>query len=51
VGDGEEVMEAYEKLISLQDGEEKESLKKHMKDYCSLDTLSLVKILEVIKKS
>ena len=50
IQNGEQVMLAYEELISMEEGEDKENFKKDFVEYCSQDTMAMVKILEVLRK-
>ncbi|MGJ8588500.1 MAG: DUF2779 domain-containing protein [Yoonia sp.] len=49
VASGTDAMEAWGRLISLSDENEKGELKKELFAYCKLDTLAMVRILEVIE--
>ncbi len=50
VANGTDAMEAFSKIIELEDISEKTQLKKDMLAYCKLDTLAMVKIFEKINE-
>ena len=49
VQNGSHAMNAFASLGSLND-EEKQKLRKSLLEYCKLDTLAMVKVLEILKK-
>lgn len=48
VADGMAAMQAYRDMCALESGEELERLRSAMLEYCRLDTLAMVRILEVL---
>ena len=46
IADGEMAMLAYARLSGMIDGDEKKKIRKHLLEYCGLDTLAMVKIWE-----
>jgi len=48
VQDGTMAMSAWEKMLEVDDGEERQKLRKNLLDYCKLDTWAMVKIFEII---
>ena len=50
VSDGAMASDAWLKMITMEDSEEIEKARKALLEYCGLDTLAMVKILEKIKK-
>ena len=50
VASGTDAMEAWQRLVNLQAGEEKEELHKTMLAYCELDTLAMVRIFEFMEE-
>jgi len=50
VASGTDAMEAWQRLVNLQSGEEKDELHKTMLAYCELDTLAMVRIFEFMEK-
>jgi hypothetical protein len=50
VSDGAMASDAWLKMITMEDVEEIENSRKALLEYCGLDTLAMVKILEKIKK-
>ena len=50
VASGTDAMEAWQRLISLPSGKEKDALRKSMLEYCELDTLAMVRIFEFIEE-
>ena len=50
IQNGEQVMLAYEELLKMMPGEEKEKRKEDFVNYCAQDTMAMVKILEVLRK-
>ena len=49
VASGTDAMEAWQRLISLPPGQANKNLRKSMLEYCKLDTLAMVRILEFMK--
>ena len=49
VQNGSQAMNAFARLGSLND-EEKQKLRNSLLEYCKLDTLAMVKVLEILKK-
>ncbi|MFU8773114.1 MAG: DUF2779 domain-containing protein [Anaerolineales bacterium] len=49
IADGMAAMQAYHDMCEMQPGEELDQLRKAMLDYCRLDTLAMVKILEELQ--
>jgi hypothetical protein len=50
IKDGGSAMEAYYKMCLLEDSAEIERIRKSLLDYCRLDTLAMVKILDSLRK-
>lgn len=50
ISDGAQAMFMYEQMINLEDGEEKEKIKKDLLAYCGLDTIAMYEILKVLRK-
>ena len=50
VASGTDAMEAWQRLVSLPLGKEKDELRKSMLEYCELDTLAMVRIFEVMEE-
>jgi hypothetical protein len=50
VASGTGAMEAWQRLVNLQSGEEKDELHKTMLAYCELDTLAMVRIFEFMEE-
>ena len=50
VASGTDAMEAWQRLVNLQSGEEKDELHKTMLAYCELDTLAMVRIFKFMEK-
>ncbi len=50
IADGMAAMQAYRDMCALEPGEELERLRRAMLKYCRLDTLAMVRILEVLDK-
>ncbi len=50
IADGMAAMRAYEKMCGLEPDEELDTLRQAMLEYCRLDTLAMVKILETLQK-
>ena len=50
ITDGMAAMQAYHEMCTLEPGAELERLRKAMLEYCALDTLAMVKILEAMVK-
>jgi hypothetical protein len=50
VSDGAMASDTWLKMITMEDPEEIEKLRKALLEYCELDTLAMVRILEKIKK-
>jgi hypothetical protein len=48
VSDGGMAMEAYARMCKAEDPEESARIRKALLDYCSLDTLAMIRILEVL---
>ena len=51
VQNGGEAMQTYAKLSTMEDKQEVQRLRKALLEYCKLDTLAMVKVLEKLKKS
>ena len=51
VASGTDAMEAWQRLVNLQPGEEKDELRKTMLAYCELDTLAMVGIFGFIHQA
>ncbi len=50
VANGTDAMEAWQRLVSLPKGSQKNELRKSMLEYCKLDTLAMVRIFEIMEK-
>ena len=50
VANGTDAMEAWQRLVSLPKGSQKNELRKSMLEYCKLDTLAMVRIFEFMEK-
>ena len=50
VANGTDAMEAWQRLVSLPKGSQKDELRKSMLEYCKLDTLAMVRIFEIMEK-
>ena len=50
VANGTDAMEAWQRLVSLPKGSQKDELRKSMLEYCKLDTLAMVRIFEFMEK-
>ncbi len=50
ISDGMAAMRAYNKMCALEPGEELDALQRAMLEYCRLDTLAMVRILEALQK-
>jgi hypothetical protein len=50
VANGTDAMEAFSKIIELEDNSKKTKLREDMFDYCKLDTFAMVKIFEKISE-
>ena len=50
VENGTDAMEAWQRLVSLPKGSQKNELRKSMLEYCKLDTLAMVRIFEFMEK-
>ena len=50
IADGMAAMRAYHKMCELAHGDEFDNLRRAMLEYCRLDTLAMVKILEALQK-
>ena len=48
VQEGGTAMVEYARMIALPDGEEKESIRKNLLEYCKLDTQAMVEIHKVL---
>jgi hypothetical protein len=51
IADGRAAMQAYREMCSLEPGEDLERLRIAMLEYCRLDTLAMVRILEVLAET
>ena len=51
ISDGNMAMDAYYRMCSETDPDETEKIRKELLEYCRLDTLAMVKILEKLKMS
>jgi len=51
IQNGGDAMQAYPKLATIKDKEEVKKLRGALLEYCKLDTLAMVKVLEKLKKS
>ena len=49
VANGTDAMEAWQRLVSLPKGSQKNELRKSMLEYCKLDTLAMVRIFEFME--
>lgn len=47
---GGEAMQAFAQLVSMEDPEHKKRMRQSLQEYCKLDTLAMVKILEKLKE-
>ncbi len=50
ISEGGSASRGFEELKELEDGQEKETLRENLLEYCKLDTWAMVKILEKIKE-
>ena len=50
VANGTDAMEAWQRLVSLPKGSQKNELRKSMLEYCKLDTLAMARIFEFMEK-
>ena len=50
VANGTDAMEAWQRLVSLPKGSQKDELRKSMLEYCKLDTLAMARIFEFMEK-
>lgn len=51
ISDGGMAMEAWHRMCAVQSKEELVAVRKNLLDYCVLDTLAMVRLLEVLEKS
>lgn len=49
IGEGGSAMAAFEGLLNIDDDTQKEKIRNDLLEYCKLDTLAMVKILEKLK--
>jgi len=49
IANGEDAVRAYKKLSSIEDEQQRNKIKKDLLEYCKLDTLAMVKLLEKLK--
>ena len=50
IADGMAAMQAYHEMCAMAPGGELEELRRALLDYCRLDTLAMVRILEVLRE-
>jgi hypothetical protein len=50
ISDGGMAMEAWHQMCAAQNAEELAAIRKNLLDYCALDTLAMVRLLEVLEK-
>jgi hypothetical protein len=50
VANGTDAMEAWKRLISMPDGEERKRLKESVLEYCKPDTYAMVRIFEEMER-
>ena len=49
IGEGGTAMAAFEGLLKMGDKSERDKIRKQLLEYCGLDTLAMVRIVEKIK--
>lgn len=51
IGDGQAAMDAWHRMCAAQSKEELAAIRKNLLDYCALDTLAMVRLLEVLEEA